>query len=399
MLRAVRRPILLGAGQRPASRPGAACAAGVLWNGEFLLPAALPDGVGSIRQWADGAGQEVYRARYDPFGVLLEAQGVAPARWGFAGEYEAPDGLIYLRARWYDPATGRFLTRDPFPGLALLPQTQHPYVYVANNPVNLTDPEGEIPPVLVAAGVGFFIGGVAGGVRYVLAHPGGRPEEYLHSAGFRRAVLVGAASGAVAGAVGFWVGGPLVGGNLGQALIGGVWSGMASGVAGQVTANLLTPCTPWYEGVLEAAAFGGLTGAVAGGVGYGVRQWRLSTVARLQEAATQADAAVPGHGAVVGTHRHTVFRKIVNSWGDPHLRTEVSFFGRREVSYGYPGSVRLDIVEYDAAGNIIAVYDYKTGNAMLTARISPGAPRMYRSSWSEGSERWRQVCFLDSIAR
>jgi len=50
--------------------------------------------------------------------------------------------LLYLRARWYDPATGRFLTRDPFPGLAALPQTQHPYVYVGNNPVNLVDPSG-----------------------------------------------------------------------------------------------------------------------------------------------------------------------------------------------------------------------------------------------------------------
>jgi outer membrane protein assembly factor BamB len=50
--------------------------------------------------------------------------------------------LLYLRARWYDPATGRFLTRDPFPGLASLPQTQHAYVYVGNNPVNLTDPSG-----------------------------------------------------------------------------------------------------------------------------------------------------------------------------------------------------------------------------------------------------------------
>ena len=72
-------------------------------------------------------------------------------------QWDADAGLLYLRARWYDPATGRFLTRDSFPGLAALPQTQHPYVYVGNNPVNLTDPGGEVAPIIVAAGA--YIGG------------------------------------------------------------------------------------------------------------------------------------------------------------------------------------------------------------------------------------------------
>ncbi len=53
-------------------------------------------------------------------------------------------GLLYLRARCYDPAIGRFLSEDPFPGYAGFPQTQHPYVYVGNNPINLTDPSGKI---------------------------------------------------------------------------------------------------------------------------------------------------------------------------------------------------------------------------------------------------------------
>ncbi|MCP4540457.1 MAG: hypothetical protein GY832_25240 [Chloroflexi bacterium] len=36
------------------------------------------------------------------------------------------------------------MSEDPFPGFAALPQTQHPYIYVRNNPINLTDPSGEI---------------------------------------------------------------------------------------------------------------------------------------------------------------------------------------------------------------------------------------------------------------
>lgn len=76
--------------------------------------------------------------------------------------------------------------RDPFPGLAALPPTQHPYGYVNNNPVNLTNPGGEFAPVIIAAGVGAVIGAVGDGVGYVLTHPRGRPEEYLRSGGFRR---------------------------------------------------------------------------------------------------------------------------------------------------------------------------------------------------------------------
>jgi RHS repeat-associated protein len=53
------------------------------------------------------------------------------------GQYTDPTGLIYLRARYYDPATGQFLTSDP-----LVDSTRSPYGYVAGNPLNNTDPSG-----------------------------------------------------------------------------------------------------------------------------------------------------------------------------------------------------------------------------------------------------------------
>jgi hypothetical protein len=49
---------------------------------------------------------------------------------------------VYLRARWYNPATGTFTSRDPFPGVDTSPQSLHPYAYTHNNPVNATDPSG-----------------------------------------------------------------------------------------------------------------------------------------------------------------------------------------------------------------------------------------------------------------
>jgi len=51
-------------------------------------------------------------------------------------------GLHYLRARYYDPELGRFLTRDPVCGSPNDPQSLNRYAYVGNNPVNLTDPTG-----------------------------------------------------------------------------------------------------------------------------------------------------------------------------------------------------------------------------------------------------------------
>ena len=50
---------------------------------------------------------------------------------------DAESGLIYLRNRYYDPATGQFLSRDP--ALAL---TRSAYGYVDNNPLNGSDPTG-----------------------------------------------------------------------------------------------------------------------------------------------------------------------------------------------------------------------------------------------------------------
>ncbi|WP_084001742.1 RHS repeat-associated core domain-containing protein [Anaerolinea thermolimosa] len=61
----------------------------------------------------------------------------------FTGEWHDPTDLIYLRARYYAPQWGRFLTRDPFPGILSQPATLNPYPYALNNPLRFTDPSGE----------------------------------------------------------------------------------------------------------------------------------------------------------------------------------------------------------------------------------------------------------------
>ncbi|MCG8353397.1 MAG: RHS repeat-associated core domain-containing protein, partial [Chloroflexales bacterium] len=56
---------------------------------------------------------------------------------------DGDSGLVYLRARWYDPGSGRFATRDPFAGMPHLPYSLHPYQYAYSNPALYTDPTGE----------------------------------------------------------------------------------------------------------------------------------------------------------------------------------------------------------------------------------------------------------------
>ena len=60
---------------------------------------------------------------------------------GHAGQYtDVAAGLLHaMRARWYDPGTGQFMSVDPE-----LAETGQPYAYAADDPVNATDPTGRL---------------------------------------------------------------------------------------------------------------------------------------------------------------------------------------------------------------------------------------------------------------
>ncbi len=102
----------------------------------------LGDALGSVRQLTDGAGRLALTRWYDPYGNIVSNRGDATTGYGFTGEWGAT--LIDLRARWYAPAYGRFITRDPMMGQYTQPQTFNPYAYVLGNPTNYTDPSGMI---------------------------------------------------------------------------------------------------------------------------------------------------------------------------------------------------------------------------------------------------------------
>ncbi len=84
----------------------------------------------------NAAGDETAFYGYDAFGNL--AFGTPESPFGYAGEYTDPStGLSDLRARWYEPQTGSFTTRDP-----AFTSTDTAYTYANDDPVNGSDPTG-----------------------------------------------------------------------------------------------------------------------------------------------------------------------------------------------------------------------------------------------------------------
>ncbi len=96
------------------------------------------DQLGSTRAITDQTGNVAATSTYDPYGNPVSQTGTLPNPFGYAGQYTDPEtGLQYLRARYYDPQTQNFLTRDP-----LTPTTRTPYTYTNNTPTTTTDPTG-----------------------------------------------------------------------------------------------------------------------------------------------------------------------------------------------------------------------------------------------------------------
>jgi RHS repeat-associated protein len=96
------------------------------------------DQLGSTRLLTDSAGVVRGTFSYDAYGTVIGSTGAnsTPLEWG--GQYkDAESGFIYLSARYYDPATAEFLSRDPD-----VATTRAPYDYVAGNPLNSIDRSG-----------------------------------------------------------------------------------------------------------------------------------------------------------------------------------------------------------------------------------------------------------------
>jgi RHS repeat-associated protein len=96
------------------------------------------DLIGSTRTITDGAGAVIGTSAYDAFGDKTAHTGTATSAIGYSGNWtDRATGLVYLRARDYDPSTAQFIQVDPETD-----STHQPYAYVANDPLSLNDPLG-----------------------------------------------------------------------------------------------------------------------------------------------------------------------------------------------------------------------------------------------------------------
>ena len=103
----------------------------------------LFDALGSPVNLTTQAGTVTARYQYDAWGNKRAETGTSFNRFGFTGHEEDKEtGLIYAKARFYDPDTGRFLNQDAFEGYTDTPPSLHKYLYAYANPTLYIDPDG-----------------------------------------------------------------------------------------------------------------------------------------------------------------------------------------------------------------------------------------------------------------
>ena len=102
------------------------------------------NGHGDVVQLTDVLGTIVQHYEYDAFGNEVEPSASDTNPFRYCGEYfDAESGTIYLRARYYDPAIGRFTQQDAWEFADPSdPLSLNLYVYCINNPINFIDPTG-----------------------------------------------------------------------------------------------------------------------------------------------------------------------------------------------------------------------------------------------------------------
>jgi RHS repeat-associated protein len=118
------------------------------------------DDLGSTVALTDQAGAVSTTYTYGPFGATT-VTGSSTNPFQFTGRENDGTGLYYYRARYYSPARSRFIAEDP---LEFGAGDTNLYAYVFNSPINLTDPSGEVAPLVAMCLRGAVGGALAAGL-------------------------------------------------------------------------------------------------------------------------------------------------------------------------------------------------------------------------------------------
>jgi len=192
------------------------------------------DGLGSVVGEVDPLGNLTSSPKYDVYGAVRANAGTATSKQGFVGSLghvsDAETGLIYMRARYYDPAMGRFASEDPSKN------GSNWFAYCNNSPVNEVDANGK-NPILIYIGVSAL---VTGALSALSAPEGSRWSAFI------RGCIEGAVVSAATCLPGAW------------GIVGGAFAGGAVGVVDA----LMTGGNPWIGGIVGLLG-GGLGGVVS----------------------------------------------------------------------------------------------------------------------------------------
>ena len=127
------------------------------------------DALGSTTDLTGSGGAVASMRKYDAWGQYRNdtAPLASEPKLGFTGhQYDPETGLVYARARYYDPDLGRFISRDGYEGDLADAPSLHRYAYANGNPLEFVDRDGHSATVVGTAlgfawGVGQAIGGLA----------------------------------------------------------------------------------------------------------------------------------------------------------------------------------------------------------------------------------------------
>ena len=112
----------------------------------------LFDALGSVVDLTTPGGSLLAQYQWDAWGNLRSSTDTAANPFGFTGhEMDGESGLVYARARFYDPVIGRFLSHDPEVVEASNPPSLHRYLYAYQNPTVFVDPTGRKAELTFAA--------------------------------------------------------------------------------------------------------------------------------------------------------------------------------------------------------------------------------------------------------
>jgi RHS repeat-associated protein len=227
---------------------------------------------GNVSEVYDDTGAVAAHYEYSPFGEIIRSSGsyADSNPFRFSTKYlDAETELYYYGYRHYDPATGRWLNRDPLEELGGL----NLYGFNTNDALNRLDAHGQFG--VFGAALGGIVGGITGAVSGFtsgLANSGGNLGAAITSGA--AGAIGGGLAGAAVGAINPGLSGA-VGGTIGGAVAGAI-GGAVGNATGQVVANLdagqslsqsISNITPTQVGV--AAGVGAFGGALGGAMSVG----------------------------------------------------------------------------------------------------------------------------------